>query len=150
MDTNSSSPNRGSKPKRPFRVTLLVLAVLSIAIIHLIRFVQAIHQWGFLESWPGVSPLYLALTGFIWGVVGLPLVWGLWRGNPWALVAFWIFILVYVVYAWIDRIFVANVEITMSQSSASFFLALATLFILALAGWITTNAKTKAFFRRDT
>jgi fucose 4-O-acetylase-like acetyltransferase len=65
--------NRNQKSKRPFSVTLFALAVLSIAVIHLVRFIQAIQQWEFLASWPGVSPLYLAVTGIVWLGAGLPL-----------------------------------------------------------------------------
>ncbi len=149
MSGNHNAGISNQKPKRPYRVTLLVLVVLSIAIIHLIRFVQAIRQWGFLETWPGVSPLYMAVTGFVWMVAGLPLTWGLWRGKPWALGVSPITIPAFLFYAWIDRIFIANRTVTMQRDSSWYFAAWATLIFLALFLWIITSAKTKAFFRRD-
>ena len=135
--------------KHPFRVTLLVLVVLSIAVIHLIRFVEAIRQWEFLATWPGVSPLYLALTGFFWTMVGLPLAWGLWRGKPRALPITQIAVLAFLLYAWFDRIFIANRVVTMQRDSSWYFAAWATLIFLALFLWVISSERTKAFFRRD-
>jgi hypothetical protein len=146
---NQPSTNRIPQSHRPFRVTILVIMVLTIAVIHLIRLVQAIHQWGFLSTWPGVSPLYIALTGFIWAVVGLPLAWGLWCGKPRALRASQIIIPAFLLYAWIDRIFIANPMVTMQRDSSWYFAAWATLVFLAFFLWIIFSTKTTAFFRRD-
>ena len=49
--------------KRPFSVTLLAGLVLSITIVHLVRFINALTWWSFLTTLPGKPPLYLALTG---------------------------------------------------------------------------------------
>ncbi len=75
----------GSPPiPRPGSVTILVLGVLMITVINLVRLVLCIRYWDFLTSWPGISPLYMASTGFIWTLAGSLLLWGLWRAKMWA------------------------------------------------------------------
>ena len=56
-------PEERRRKKRPFLVTLLAVLVLFISCINLIRLIEAIRTWDFLVSLPGVSPLYIALTG---------------------------------------------------------------------------------------
>jgi fucose 4-O-acetylase-like acetyltransferase len=141
--------NRNQKSKRPFSVTLFALAVLSIAVIHLVRFIQAIQQWEFLASWPGVSPLYLAVTGIVWLGAGLPLAWGLWWGKGWAPVASRIILLAFILYGWLDRILIANREVTMSRDASWPFWAGFTLFIAILTYCLFSRPRTKAFFRSD-
>ena len=68
---------------RPRRVTILMLAVLSIAGLCTARFILSLQAWAFLVELPGVSPLYQALTGLLGAALGWPLVWGLWRGQRW-------------------------------------------------------------------
>src|SRR4030042_6295620 len=68
----------------PGSVTILMVGVLIITALNLTRLVLAIKEWDFLVSWPGVSPLYILLTGLIWTLAGIPLLWGLWRAKNWA------------------------------------------------------------------
>ena len=70
--SNSPSTTQQRKKKRPFLVTLLALVVLIIASTNLIRLIGSIRMWDFLASLPGVSPLYIALTGLFWVLVGFP------------------------------------------------------------------------------
>src|SRR4030042_4223594 len=69
---------------RPASVTILAIGVLIITVINLVRLILSIRDWEFLASWPGVSPLYITLTGLIWTLTGLILLWGLWREKNWA------------------------------------------------------------------
>ena len=137
------------RTRRPFSVTLLALGVLSIAVINTIRFVQALQLWEFLYSLPGVSPPYLAITGAAWALVNFPLWWGLWTGQRWAPHATLIGLAAYVLYAWFDRIFVANTPLTLDGSHAWPFRVGATLVILVLVIWILSRQKAKTFFRRN-
>jgi hypothetical protein len=146
ITNHPSSINQG---RRPFSVTLLALAVLIFAVVHLIRLASAVWQWDFLMNWEGVSAPYLALSGLGWALAGLPLAWGLWRGKPWAPFAARTAFLAYLLYAWIDRIFLANPEITMGADSAWPFMAWASAISLLLVYWILSRSKAKAFYRRD-
>jgi hypothetical protein len=134
-----------ARRKRPFSVTLLTLLVLTITIIHLIRFLMALSWWDFLETLPRVSPLYLTLTGFIWGVAGLPLIWGLWLGRRWAPQATMVVSLLYTVYFWIDRLFVANFAVERGRWP---FLAGMSLLLLAFVFWSLTRSGSRHFFQK--
>ncbi len=146
---NCAATIQNQKSKRPFSVTLVALAVLTFAVIHLVRLVDAILQWDFLKGLEGVPVAYIALSGLLWALVGLPLAWGLWRGKRWAPIAARIALPAYLLYAWIDRIFIANAEITMSGDSAWPFMAGATLVSMALLFWNLSRAKARAFYRRN-
>jgi hypothetical protein len=109
MDTGIAKPyNMDRKRKRPFLVTLLALVVLSITTIHLVRLVHTVALWDFLSSLPGISPGYLAATGLIGVLVGLPLFWGLWRGYSSAPTATRILAVLYVLYWWLDKLLPAR------------------------------------------
>lgn len=131
--------------KRPFSVTLLTLLVLTITILHWIRFFMALSWWDFLETLPRVSPLFLTLTGFIWGVAGLPLIWGLWLGLRWAPQAAIMVSLLYSTYYWIDRIFVANFAVDRGRWP---FLAGMTLLLLVFVLLTLTRSDSRYFFQR--
>jgi hypothetical protein len=79
------------KPKRPFSVTLLFLGVLSIAGLHLLRLLQAVQQWQYLDSLPGVSPALPGAhrAGMGWGwrcsAAAFGLAWAWAPGLPWQL-----------------------------------------------------------------
>ena len=55
-----------------------------------------------------ISPPYLAASGLVWGVAGLVLAWGLWRGYTLAWRFTLIFAGAYTLYYWIDRLWVSN------------------------------------------
>jgi hypothetical protein len=141
--------NERQKTKRPFSVTLLALGVLSIAVIQVIRFIQALNQWDFLDSLPGVSPVYLAATGLIWAMLSLPLAVGLWFGQSWAPVFALIGVCAFFLYIWLDRLFVADLPLTLESGSSWHFSLAVTIIILAFTIWILSRPKAKVFFRRE-
>src|SRR4030042_1684814 len=97
-----------SHNKRPWSVTLLTLGVLILTVINLIRFVLSIRYWGFLAGRMGVSPVYLTLTGFVWGVSGLFVLWGLWKAKNWAPRLMQAVALTYALYFWLDQVFLVD------------------------------------------
>ena len=139
--------------KRPSSVTLLALMVLFISIINLIRFVLSIRYWGFLFSRPGISPIYLALTGFIWSAVGLFILWGIWKAKSWAPKLMQAVALTYALYYWLDHIFLmehsvsgASIAIRVLLPSNWRFSAGLTVVGLAYMVWTLSRVKTKAYF----
>ena len=143
--TSTPYPQAG----RPFRVTLLALGVLIIASLNLLRLIQAVVQWDFLVSLPGFSPLYLAVSGFIWAATGFPLVWGLWLGRPWAPRATQLFSVGYVLYFWLDRVFLTDDPLIPAGSSNLFFLIGLSVVVLVLIFGIFSTPRSRAFFRRN-
>jgi hypothetical protein len=97
-----------TRRKRPWLVTSLSLAVLSITTIHLVRFVQALTAWDFLSSLPGISPGYLAATGLAGALAGLSLFWGLWQGRRWAPAAARSLATLYTIYWWLEELLTAK------------------------------------------
>ena len=94
--------------RRPFLVTLLALVVLSITTIHLVRLIQTILLWDFLSNLPGVSPGYLALTGLVGTILGLPVCWELWRGHPLAPSLTCGGAVLYGLYWWLEKLLTAQ------------------------------------------
>lgn len=133
---------------RPRRVTCLALGVLTITGLSAVRFILALRQWTFLDSLPGVSPLYIMITGLVWAFVGGPLAWGLWRGRPWAPRFSQAAALVYSAYFWAERLFLFDrtpgAWIHMPEN-APFSLAV-NLLLLIFTFWSTSGPKPNLFF----
>ncbi|MDZ7844265.1 MAG: hypothetical protein U5K99_05645 [Anaerolineales bacterium] len=108
--TDSSSP-AAAQPAvstRPAWITALCLLIALISAYHVLRFIEVLQNWDFLKSQPLlVSPLYLALSGFFWGVSGLILVPWLWKGSPRGRTAGNILAVLFAAAAWIDILLAA-------------------------------------------
>jgi hypothetical protein len=129
---------------------MLAVGVLTIAGIHLIRLLQAIQNWGFLAELPGVSPLYLALTGFFWATAGFPLGLALLLGLPGAPAATRLMAAVYTIYYWSNHLFAALLSGSFQASGFAWgFAALLTVLSLGLVLWILSRPRVKAYFRRN-
>jgi len=161
MDSSPTS-NEPSNPqiisqtslyKRPWSVTLLALGVLIITVINFIRFVLSIRYWGFLSSRLGISPIYLALSGFIWSAAGLILLWGLWKAKIWAPKLMQAVALTYALYYWLDHIFLMEHSINGARDAIRLLLpsnwqfsAGVTVVSLAYMVWTMKRIKVKAYF----
>ena len=130
---------------RPFGVTLLVFGVLIIAGINLYRCVQALLQWRFLSELLPTLPLYQVLSGIVWGLAGIPMAWGLWRGARWATRILPYASLAYTIYAWIDRLLLRRgLEVyDLPFSIGTTVVLLASIFL------ILSRPRVKSFFREN-
>jgi hypothetical protein len=144
MDSSQSENHAPSRPRRPIRVTLLAMGVLTITSLHLLRLVEAVRQWQFLTELPGVSPLYLALNGSIWASAGLLLFWGLWRGHARAARFAPVYLLVFALYYWLDRIFIANPAVSLTNWHVT---AALTVFGLAYMFWALRARASRNYFK---
>lgn len=135
--------NQTRDKKRPFLVTLLAVLVLTITIVNLLRLVNTIALWSFLSGIPGVSPFYLAVTGLVWTLLGVALVWGLWAGKPKAPRATRVLTVFYLGYEWLERIVFAGSGNELQ--SWPFFAILSIIFIL-FTFWTLSRSDAKAFF----
>lgn len=100
-----------------------------IAIAGWVRLVSAIADWYWL-NFAGVTPgpLYLAITGGLWGIVALvALVWMVLR-RPWHRLAGASAALFFALTYWIDRLFVSTYPGGAGNTPFAIFL---TLFLLA-------------------
>jgi hypothetical protein len=131
-EVQEDQPQKTSRSQRPLSVTLVALIVLFITLLHLIRLFRAIYLWDFLADLPGISPLYLILTGLIWSLIGLPLGWWIWRGHPRSLKITRIVALAYTMYYWLDRILVAEGSVERPNDA---FVAGLNVMLLAFIFW---------------
>lgn len=90
--------------RRPWPVVILTLTVLVFSAGQAARAVNGVVLWDFLlEVQQTVSPLYLALTGMLWAVFGLRVVWWLWLGRAQAWIGLIVLAISYTVYYWIEQ-----------------------------------------------
>lgn len=131
------------RTSRPPGVTLLAVGVLIIAVFNLIRLAQAIVQWQTLVGLLEFLPIYMTVSGAVWGISGLFLGWGLLSGYPWApRITRWAALL-YAAYYWLDRLFV---QTGAGQSANAVFVAVMTLILLGWIFWILSRRRTSLFF----
>jgi magnesium-transporting ATPase (P-type) len=129
--------------KRPFSVTLLAVLVLSITIVHMVRFINTLTLWNFLTELPGKSPFYLALTGLFGSIAGALTSWGLWSGKSWARTATGILTVVYLGLLWIEQVFA--VRAGNKFENWPFWVGM-TFVILIFVFWTLLHASSKAYF----
>jgi hypothetical protein len=149
LQTESKTPT----VKRPWGVTLLALGVLIITVINLIRFILSIRYWDFPSSRLGISPIYLTLTGFIWSVAGVFLIWGLRKARTWAPKLMQAVALTYALYYWLDHIFLMEHSVSGATGAIRVLLpsnwqfsAGITVVSLAYMVWTLNRLKVKAYF----
>ena len=129
--------------KRPFSVTLLACLVLSITIVHLVRFVSTLTWWLFLTTLPGKSPLYLALTGLIGSLIGAALFWGLWTGKSNAPLVARLLTLVYLGIQWAEQI----LSVLAGNKFENWpFMAVVSLIVIIYVYWTLSTSRAKAYF----
>jgi hypothetical protein len=131
------------KPNRPLSVSLLCAVVLIVAVMNLVRLGQSLASWKFLETLLPVSPAYLAVTGLVWGVLGLLAAWRLWQGQSWARWFGLAFIISFSVYYWVDRLFLPGYP---GRNFNWLFSAVMNLLLIALSIWILARTKAKKYF----
>ena len=131
--------------KRPFSVTLLIIEVLIITGLNGFRCLAAFRYWDFLSSIKmSVSPVYLALSGAFWFLIGSVLIWVLWRGKPGAPKALRALTVFYGLYYWVDR-WLLMISITRERW---LFALLMTAFGLVFTFATLTRPKVSKYFVR--
>ncbi|HEX9018232.1 MAG TPA: hypothetical protein VF806_03550 [Anaerolineaceae bacterium] len=99
------------QPKRSFFLGLLIVGYALFSLAGWVRLVETILDWHWLSFaglWPG--PLYLAVTGVLWGLVGLVGAIWLWRRvNGWRLAGSGVALLLALTY-WVDQLLVASLD----------------------------------------
>ena len=143
---NSSyqTKNQIMKHKRPKNVTWLTVGVLSFVAINITRCATAVTQWDFLSSLPlSGSPLYLAATGLIWAIIGLPIIWGLWVGKGWTPRVIKVYVVLYAIYYWLERWLIKSNPIMNTCWATA---AIITTILIILVFWITLHPSARKFF----
>jgi hypothetical protein len=112
----------------------------------MVRLVTSMAWQNTLETFaPYPGPLYIGISGAIWTLSGLFLLWGFIRGARWNRVGFLIGGLVYSAWVWADRLFVQ----TQLRANWPFDL-LVTILLLAYTGVIVLDPHNQIYFmKRD-
>ena len=132
------------KRRRPRSVTWLAVGVLMLTGIQFVRLYNTLSKWDYLHTLSlSVPPVFFAITGMIWGTIGLALWWGLWRGKSWAVRHTRIAAIVFALYYWIDRLFLMINPLRVT--SYPFAIGM-TFILLAATMWILSRPKAQLFF----
>jgi hypothetical protein len=133
-----------SAPKtvRPIRLIFLIFLVLAVAGSNGLRLGETIFFWKTLEEYHA-NPLYIALSGGVWFIVGLFLALGLWLGKKWG----WLVAISgttgYISWYWVDRL------IYQEHHSNWLFSLIVSFICLVMIISILFSQKTRLFFMRD-
>jgi hypothetical protein len=106
-----SANRRRSSGWRPFSLLLLIFGLLGLSIYGWLRLQQSLALWDILVQigvWPG--PLYLAISGAVWGILGLVAGIGLFLRKNWATRFTQIAILFMAAWYWFDRLVLVRSE----------------------------------------
>jgi len=122
---------------------MLCVVVLIVAGMNLARLAQAVREWNYLESLLPVSPAYLAVTGLVWGVLGLLAAWRMWQGQLWSRWFGLAFIVAFSAYYWIDRLFLPGYP---GRNANWMFSAGLNLLVIAWSALTLTRPKVKRYF----
>ncbi len=135
------------RPKRPFGVTLLAMAVLVLAVVNLWRVPYTIQHRELLGSLSLPFPLALhAALGGIWGMGWLVAAWGLWRLKEWARRATLVLVPIYQAYTLIWQAIFARSDY---QRGRWPFTIAAAVLVTALFLWILARPRTRCAFEYE-
>lgn len=91
--------------KRPFILWVLCLLFIALAVLGWIRVQQAIQSWALEESLLGqFLPLYLTISGGLWGIAAIPATIGLFMRFQRARAITWGAALFYPLTYWLEKI----------------------------------------------
>ncbi len=107
------------------------------------RLDQSLVDWRNLEALLPVSPAYLAVTGLVWGVLGLLAAWRLWQGQAWARWFGLGFVIAFSVYYWIDRLLLPGYP---GRNANWMFSAGINLLLVSLSFWILNRPRARNYF----
>jgi membrane associated rhomboid family serine protease len=133
----------GRKVGRPINVTLLIFIVLIITASNLTRLARTASQWDFVSELVYIKPIYLVLSGLVWGLLGVCVVRGLWRPERWSISLAKIGAIAYTAYLWIDRIFIGTYR---ASSKDNLFAFVFSVIILIWIFWTFSRPDVKDYF----
>jgi len=95
--------------KRSIVLIILSVVTLFLSIFGWLRFAEGLLGWQFLrEIGPAVLPLYLQLSGLIWGITGIAAAVGIWFRQRWALILLACGSGIFTLWYWLDRILLST------------------------------------------
>jgi len=109
MPENHLSTKNKHGRSRPRSITFISILFFLSGLFNILKLSQVILKWNTLISLQiSISPLYLAVSGLVWGISGLFISWSLWVGKSWAWKPALGIMLLYTISFWIDLIWIAE------------------------------------------
>jgi hypothetical protein len=134
------------KLKLPFHITLFVSVVFYFICWQAIRMFTSIAWIDTLETYePHFVPFYIGISGAIWTLMGLFLIWSMWRGQRGTRLMFVAASSLYTIWVWLDRLFVQ----AQMRADWPFDLVL-TIVLYIFATIIVLDPRNKIYFERET
>ena len=128
--------------KRPFCLIILMLLALSVSASNGLRLCESVFFWKTLKEY-GVYPLFISISGGVWLIIGLFLVWGLWGGKVWGRIAAICGTAGYTTWYWLDRV------ILQKPHSNWVFSVVTNIILLVMVLFILFSKRTRRYFKRD-
>ncbi len=134
-------------PRRPVWLTLILWVFLLWTVLGWLRFFGALtRREEILEILPGWIFWYLVIAGLVWGLMGLPVIWGLIFRAGWTQKLIPLAAILYPGIYWAERLIIwRSVE---AQSNWPFMLLLSGLWF-GLVVWVLRSDKVRRFFDRE-
>lgn len=150
MDSNPAKTGLSPAPKRPgrpFALKLLIAGLLFFSWMGWVRFQQALVNWTWLQSLPiAPSPLYLAASGAVWGLLGLVAGLGLWLRRGWSIGLARIAATWFALSYWLERLLLGRAPAT--QVNLPFALTLTALALFYTFGVLSLPRQRLGFAPR--
>jgi hypothetical protein len=134
--------------RRPFVITLIALAVLSLAAYNAGRAIAAIRQYDLMHSLGLDAPQFaLALTGIVWAIGFGAAAFGLYRLKPWARAWMLAAIVLYQANRWLLRLaFERSTGEPLTRPADATIALLSIVLVWAIALWPRVR---RVFAKRD-
>jgi hypothetical protein len=127
---------------RPGNITILSIFVLCFAAWNGLRLSEAIYSWKTLAEF-GAYPFYISISGGVWLIVGLFLVWSMWQGKIWGRIAALCAAAIYTLWYWFDRLVLQEIHANWP------FVLVVNLIFLFFMITILFSHRARLFFTRD-
>jgi len=132
------------RPRRPILLKIAFLVFVLWTVLGWLRFAGAMAQQSLIGAFfPSGTFMYLITAGLIWGLVGLPVLWGLVVRAGWTVKLIWITGLLYPSLYWFERIILW--QNPGAQDNWPFMLLL-TLSWVGLLIWVSRSKRVRVFF----
>ena len=132
----------GSNVFRPIRISILGIVILWFTGVNGLRLGEAIYFWRTLGEYQ-VSSLYISVSGGLWFILGLTLVWAIWQGKAWARMAVTCGTILYTSWYWFDRL-------VLEEPRANWpFVLISNVILLLIIFSILFSKKSSLFYKRD-
>lgn len=140
-------PTEPTAPRRPILLTVLFWIFSLWIVLGWMRFAQTlINQQLILAVVSKWIYWYLLLAGLMWALIGLPVLWGLFRRANWTLRILWIAAIVYPGSYWFERLILWKDP--SAQANWPFILLLTALWV-GLVVWAYQSKRVRHFLNKD-